>query len=92
MNANNLIGPYDYVFLQYLPFLARKWHDHRYKVVEVAERNIDYAHHLRQIITVAGRQIPQYSLLETPPKPIPYKSVRRNETDYNFIAEFYGRS
>jgi len=93
LNAYNLIGTYDYIFLRYLPFLARKWHDHRCKVVEVAERNIDYSHDLRQIITVAGRQIPQYTeLLETPPKPIPYKNAGRNETDYNFIAEFYGRS
>jgi hypothetical protein len=92
LNIQNLSGTYDNVFIRYLSFLARKWHDYRYKVVEVAERNIDYAHHLRQIITVAGRQIPQYSLLETPPKPIPHKSVRRNETEYNFIAEFYGRS
>ena len=92
MNAYNLIGPYDYVFLQHLPFLARKWHDHRYKVVELAERNIDYAHHLRQIITVAGRQISRPELHETPPKPIPYKNARRNEADYNFIAEFYGIS
>jgi len=94
LHIQNINGSYENVFLRYLPFLARKWLDHRSKVVNISKRNIQhYAHHLNQIIAVAGQRIPQYrDLLETPLKPIPYKSARRNETDLNFIAEFYGRS
>jgi len=92
LNAYNLTGSYENVFLRYLPFLARKWHDYRHQVVEVAERNLPYAHHLRQVIAVASQRIPQYDLLPTPPKPIPYKTAKKNEVDYNFIAQFYGRS
>jgi hypothetical protein len=93
LNAYNLTGSYENVFLRHLPFLARKWHDYRYKVVAVEERNLSYAHHLRQVIAVASHRIPQYDLLlKSPPKPIPYKSAKRNEVDYNFIAQFYGRA
>jgi len=92
LNAYNLIGSYEDVFLRYLPFLARKWHDHRYQVVEVEERNLSYAHHLSQIIAVARQRIHQYDLHPTPPKPIPYKTAKRNEVDYNFIVQFYARA
>jgi len=93
LNAYNLTGPYENVFLWHLPFLARKWHDHRHKVVKVEERNISYAHHLCQVIAVARQRIPQYNdLLPTPPKPIPYKSAKKNEVDCNFIAQYYSRS
>jgi hypothetical protein len=92
LNAHNLAGSYENVFLRYLPFLARKWHDYRHQVVEVAERNLPYAHHLRQVIAVASQRIPQYDLLPTPQKPIPYKTAGKNEVDYNFIAHYYSRS
>jgi hypothetical protein len=95
LNICNLEGSYEYVFLRYLPFLARKWHDYRYQIVEVEERNLSYAHHLRKIITTAGHRIPHYNnnnLLQTPLKPIPYKTAKMNEVDNNFIAQFYGRS
>jgi hypothetical protein len=93
LNIRNLAGTYDNIFLRYLPFLARKWFNNRHEVVEVNKRNlVNYAHHLNQIIAVAGQRIPQYDdLYKTPPKPIPYKSARRNEVDYNFIARFYSR-
>jgi hypothetical protein len=63
-------------------------------VVEVKTRDIiNYAHHLRQIIAVAEQRIPQYNdLYETPNKPIPYKTAKRNEVDDNFLAVFYSRS
>ena len=92
LNANNLVGSYENVFLRYLPFLSRKWHDYRYQVVEVDVRNLSYAHHLRQVIAVASHRIPQYDLLlKSPPKPILYKTAKKNEVDYNFIPQFYSR-
>ena len=93
LNAKNLTGTYENVFLRYLPFLARKWHDHRHKVVKVEERNLSYAHHLCQVIAVARQRIPQYNdLLRAPLKPIPYKKAKMNEVDYNFTPQFYGRA
>jgi hypothetical protein len=77
LNMHNLNGSYENVFLQYLPFLARKWRDNRYEVVKVEERNITYDHHLRQVITVAGQRIPHYTLYSTPLKPIPNKQVKK---------------
>jgi hypothetical protein len=92
LNVNNLTGSYEDVFLRYLPFLARKWNDYRGRIVKVEERNLSYAHHLRQVI-VASRHRTQhyYYLLHTPLKPIPHKSAKRNEVDYDFIPQFYSR-
>jgi len=93
LNAYNLSGSYDNVFLRYLPFLARKWFNYRHEVVKIEERNLSYAHHLRQVIAVASHRIPQYDLLlKTPTKPIPYKAAKKDEVDHNYIAQFYGRA
>jgi hypothetical protein len=93
LNAHNLTGSYENVFLRYLPFLARKWLNYRHEVVEVEERNLSYAHHLRQVIAVARQRIPQYNdLLRTPLKPIPFKKAKRNEVDYNITSQLYGRA
>ena len=93
LNLRNLSGTYEHIFLRYLNFLARKWLDYRSQIVEVPWHNIHYAHHLRQIMAVAVKRIPQYKdLLETPKKPIPNKSVRKNEVDYNFIEGYHGRT
>jgi hypothetical protein len=90
LNIRNLTGTYENVFLQYLPFLARKWLDYKHGVVEVASvRDLSYAHDLRQIIAVAGHRIPHPDLLKAPLKPIPYKQARKNETDLNWVAGFY---
>jgi hypothetical protein len=92
LNAYNLTGSYENVFLWHLPLLARKWQNYRHKVVEVQECNLSYAHHLCKVIAVARQRIPQYNdLLRTPIKPIPYKKTKRNEVDYNFIPQFYSR-
>jgi len=92
LNAHNLTGTYENVFLRYLPFLARKWRNYRHEVVEVEECNLSYAHHLCQVIAVARQRIPQYNdLLPTPLKPIPYKKAKRNEVDENFIPQYYSR-
>jgi len=90
LNAYNLTETFEDVFLRYLPFLARKWQNHRYEVVEVEECNLPCAHHLRQVIAAARQRIPQYkNLLPTPPKPIPYKKAKKYEIDYNFIPGFF---
>ena len=92
LNAMNLTGSYENIFFKYLPFLARKWREYRYEIVEVLERNILYAHNLRQIIAVSRQRIPQYELHNTPKKPIPFKSAKKNELDYNFMAVYYSRA
>ena len=89
LNLRNLSGTYEYIFLGYLPFLARKWLNYRSEIVEVSSCDIDYAHHLRQIMAVAGRRIPRYDLLKTPKKPIPNNRIGRKEVDSNFIPGFY---
>jgi len=92
LNAYNLTGSYEDVFLRYLPFLARKWNDYQHKVVKVEERNLSYAHNLHKVIVAARHRTQQYNnLLHTPLKPIPYKTAQKNEVDHNFIPQFYSR-
>jgi hypothetical protein len=88
MNILNLMGSYEDIFSRYLPFLSRKWHDHRHETVDV--RDSSYAPYLRRIMKTAGQRIPHYGDLQgTPPKPIPYKNAGKDDIDRNWISEFY---
>jgi hypothetical protein len=94
LDYRNLQGPFEVVFLRYLPLLARKWFDHRREIVEVPNlKKLPYAHHLRQIDDIAhAGHIPHYrELLKTPPKPMPERYYKKDEVDRNWLPHIVTR-
>jgi hypothetical protein len=90
MDIRNLEGNYEMVFLRYLPFLARKWHDFRYQVIEIPFMyRLTYAQHLNQVVNMAHSRIPQPNLYYTPPKPDLTKRKREGEIDTTWLGHYY---
>lgn len=91
LDHRNLRGNFEAVFLNYLPFLARKWFDHHREVFDVPiHKHLPYAHHFRQIVMLAlSGPIPQYRyLFQSPKKPMPGKHYKQGEADMNWLSEF----
>ena len=91
LDYQNLQGTFEMIFLRYLPQLARKWFTHRRNVVQIPYlHKLSYACHLKQVNELAfAGHIPWYrNLFRTPPRPIPEKHYRKNETDINWLSQF----
>jgi hypothetical protein len=93
IHPQNLDGNYEQIFLNYLPFLARKWLTFRSQILDVNKQNLTYDHHLRQVIEIALQpHIPQYTnLLKNPRKPEPFKKAKKEDVDTNWVAYFASR-
>jgi hypothetical protein len=94
LNGLNLQGSYQEVFARYLPFLGKKWRKYSHEILNIPDGNLPpYAAHLWHIIVESSQcHIPNSGLERTPPKPIPYKTARKNEADWNWLVRYFAGS